>query len=369
MDAMPRGGNNGFYTANGQERITLDSGAQIKFKTRTKKSGRGPSPDAIIFDEAMELDKRALGALTPSLSARRKAMLVFTSSSPREHSSELWRLRRRAIAGDGGRLFYAGWNTDPDVDPCDERNWFACNPSLGLGSGDRPGKEIDAMRADLDLLPADEFAIEHLGVPEEPEGENDSPIPLDRWEQLADGDSMASEGTVRLSLDVSTDRRFSTFGIAGHRADRLGHVAVRDRRPGTDWVVERARVLAEGHNCPVIIATNSPASSFIEVLESAGVAVDVMSPAEYGQACARFIDATRGEQPRLRHRGDPNLRAALASAQVKDHGDGGVIWSRRSTKSSDIAPLTTVTMAWGRVDRPAAAVGSYSNLSDYLEDE
>ena len=160
MDAMPRTGNQGFHTANGKERIELADGRRISFKTRTKKAGRGPSPDAIIFDEAMELDARSMGALTPSLSARRKALLVFTSSSPRRDSEMLHRLRARAASGGGGRLFYAAWNSEPDVDPFDESNWFRCNPSLEMGDDERPGKQIDAMRADLDLMTPQKFAVE-----------------------------------------------------------------------------------------------------------------------------------------------------------------------------------------------------------------
>jgi hypothetical protein len=372
LAAMPNTANGGFHVANGKERIELADGATISFKTRTHKTGRGPSPDAIILDEAMILTDEALGNMTPSMSARRKAMLVFTSSSPSANSTTLHRLRARALSGAGGRLFYAGWNSDPDVDPADEVNWFTCNPSLEMGDdfeGGRPGKQIDAMRADLMLMTPEKFAVEHLGIPEEPVGSGSAPIPLDVWEGLADGKSMATDTSVRLALDVGTDRRFSCFSVAGHRADNLGHVAVRDRRPGTDWVVARGAELAEGHKTPIIIAKGSPAASFIDEFERAGVAVDVMSPGDYAEACGRFIDATRGEQPQLRHRGDPNLRAALAAVAVKDVGDGAVTWSRKSS-STDITALTACTMAWGRVgDNSSAPEGRFYSMADLLNDE
>jgi len=345
MEAMPRGGNNGFYTANGQERITLANGAQIKFKTRTKKSGRGPSPDAIVFDEAMELDQRALGALTPSLSARKKAMLVFTSSSPRSHSSMLWRLRKRALAGDGGRLFYAGWNSDPDVDLRDEDNWFLCNPSLGMGSGDRPGKEVDAMRADLDLLPPEEFAIEHLGVPEDLAGDSAAVIPLEQWDGLEDKASEAV-GRVVLALDVSPDRKWSCISAAGRRDDGVFTVETVSHRPGTSWVVgEIGDLLKRAGASSVRVEKGGPAGSLIAQLTEAGVEVDEVATADLTKATGLFIDSCLSGQ--LRHLGQQSLRSAVVAAQLRASGDAE-LWSRRSSKM-DITPLVAATLALGGV--------------------
>ena len=363
LDAMPKTVNGGFHTANGKERIELANGARISFKTRTKSAGRGPSPDAIIFDEAMILDKRALGALTPSLSARRKAMLVFASSAPDVESSELWRLRNRAISGDGGRLFYAGWNSSPDVDPRDEANWYTCNPSLGLGSGNRPGKEIDAMRADLDTLDPTEFAREHLGIPEEPASAAGGPISAERWASLTDGQSITVSNE-RLALDVSPDRSWATIGIAGSRADGLEHVGIRHREPGYGWVVARAKQLTDGHGCRLTVVKGSPAEPFVADLEAAGVPVDVMSAADYALACQRFVDAVNAMEPPFRHRGNPDHAAAIAGAQIKPAGDGGFVFSRRSS-SADLTPLTTAVVAWGAQVASMHSSSVFVSLDDF----
>jgi len=348
LAAMPRSQNGGFHTANGKERIELADGRRIVFKTRTKKAGRGPSPDAIIFDEAMELDARSLGALTPSLSARRNALLVFTSSSPYAHSDQLHRLRSRALSGEGGRLFYAAWNSDPDVDPRDEANWFACNPSLELGDDERPGKQIEAMRADLDTLTPELFAVEHLGIPEEPVSSS-TVIPLEQWDSMADKASQLS-GRTLVALDVSPDRKWATFAAAGRRDDGLVHLEVIHRQPGTSWVVPYAAERQYLRESGLRIEKGGPAASLIAPLVEAGIEVVEVPTAELTRATGQFIDAALAGE--LRHLGQQSMRSAVAAAQLRASGDAE-LWSRRSSKM-DITPLVAATIALGGVPEGAA---------------
>jgi len=339
MDEMPRTHNGGFHTANGKERIELADGRRIVFKTRTKSAGRGPSPDAIVFDEAMELDARALGALTPSLSARRKAMLVFTSSSPYEDSQQLHRLRARALGGEGGRLFYAAWNSEPDADPRDEANWFRCNPSLEMGDEDRIGKQIDAMRADLDTMTPDTFAVDHLGIPQEPLSDRDcGPIPLTTWDSLIDATSTPDSKRCAIALDTNPDRTWFTLSMAGERSDGLIHCEITKSHPDKASAIAMADDIAAKLDLPVVVS------------ETSGLADDLvnavtMKSGEQALATSRLIDATRGEAPLVRHRGEPAMRRSIEMAQTKPYGDGGVVWSRRTT-SGDISPLTALTMAY-----------------------
>ena len=229
----------------------------------------------------------------------------------------------------------------------------------------------DSIATMQESLSAEEFAREHLGIPEAPDGVGESSIPLDVWEMLTDANSMAEEGTVYLSLDVEPSGKFSTFGIAGVRPDGLRHVAVRDRRPSTDWVVPRAVELSHGHGAPITIGAGSPAEAFVDPLIAAGVEVDVMTLKDYAGACGRLMDGCRGEQPVLRHRGDPTLRHSLAGAVSRVRGDGGVVWSRRDTKA-DLSPLVAVTLAYGRLDtlhENPWYEGGFTALDDLAEDD
>jgi hypothetical protein len=329
-------------TGAGDQAIELKNGCRIRFIARSRSSGRGFSADAVYLDEAFELSDETMGALLPTLSARPDPQIWYTSSAPHANSTVLHRVRSRGHEGTDPGLYFAEWACTADDDPTDPAAWARANPSLGYLI--EPDRIATAQRS---LTPA-EFAREHMGIPEEPIGTAGGPISVDVWQSLTDGDSLPVDGTERLALEVSPDRAFSTFGIAGKRADNLGHVSIRHREPGTSWVVGRAKELTEGHHCPLTIVSGSPAAGFIPDLELAGVAVDVMSPAEFAGACQRFVDAVSAAEPLLRHRGSPDHTAAVASAQIKPAGDGGFVLSRRSS-SSDITPLTSAVIAWARV--------------------
>lgn len=348
----------------GEQAIELKTGERLRFIARSTGSGRGMTGDVVYLDEAFALTPAMMGALMPTLSAVPNPQIWYTSSAPRKESEVLHGIRKRAVEGGSDRLFHAEWCADPDVTLDDVDAWYQANPALGIRiSEDYVRSEFDAMRH----IPQ-EFLRERLGVPEEPEGIESGPVPLEVWESLTDGQS-ATAGAVRLAFDMSSDRQWSTFGLAGRRLDGLTHVEVRDSKPGTDWVVARCKELTEGHGVPVSVVKGSPGASFIDVFQSSGIRVDVVSTAEYAEFCGRFIDATRGEQPSLRHRGDPRLMRSLATVQTKPAGDGGVVWSRR-TSTADISPLTAATVAFGRLDElvPVSS-GGFVDLSDFLDDE
>ena len=349
----------------GEQGIELKNGCRLRFLTRSRSSGRGFSSDTIYLDEAFELDGATMGAILPTLIARENPSIWYTSSAPHKNSDVLRKVCERGRSGEGGRLYYAEWGNDADVDPTDPEAWRRANPSLGFLIDE------DSIEMARSTLTAPEFAREHLGVAEEPVAAADAPIPLEVWDALTDGESMADDARgVRLALDISPDRQWATFGIAGIRTDGLRHVAVRDRRQGTDWILDRARVLSEGHGTPIIVAAGSPGAAFAEIFESNNVPFELMSTADYGAACGRLVDGTRGAAPTIRHRGDPSIRLALAGVVTKLRADGEVVWSRRSTEI-DITVLTAVTMAHGRLDTlPEATeyLGGLHDLDDWLDE-
>jgi hypothetical protein len=341
--------------ANGEQGIELKSGQRLKYRARTGGSGRGfAKADLVVYDEAQHLGREHIAASGPAKLANPNSQTWYAGSGGLITSGVAWGIRRDALSGNAGRLAYTemtgetvsiigGKPSFSAPDPTDRDVWFRCINGLGRWVTE------EGVAALYDELGPELFAREILCVWDPDPGHTaDGPIPLDVWESLTDGNSMATDASVRLALDVGQGGTFATFAVAGIRADALGHVAVRDRRPDTDWVLARGAELAKGHDTPIIIVKGTPAAPFADDFERAGVAVDRMSPAEYAEACGRFIYATRGEQPQLRHRGDPNLRAALAAVAVKDVGDGAVAWGRKSS-TTDITALTACTMAWGRV--------------------
>ena len=230
-----------------------------------------------------------------------------------------------------------------DVDPYDRDLWWSTIPGLVAGR-----VSIDFLERELRVLGPQGFAQEYLCVWAPPVDALDaSIIPLAQWDALkADSSPIVSGET--FALDVSPDRRHSSFAVAGRCADGLVQVEVFDSRAGTAWVVERATKLWQDHKKPLRIEKGGPAGSFVSLLTEAGVDVDEVSTADHARATGQFIDAVASGS--LRHLGDPVLRSAIVGATLRHSGDAD-LWSRRSSKI-DITPLVASTLALGGVPEP-----------------
>ncbi len=333
-------------TGAGDQAIELRNGNRIRFIARSRSSGRGFAGDVVYLDEAFLLSDQAMGALLPTLSARPNPQIWYTSSAPHRDSEVLHRIRDRGRAGGDGRLFYAEWACDADADPASRDGWYQANPALGIRISE------DFIEAELGALSATEFARERLGIPENPETV-ESVIPLDVWAGLFDKDSRL-ESHRQFALDVSPDRRWATFGVAGRRHDGRLHVETAHREPGTKWVLDRAVELWDRWRTAIRIDKTSPAASFIVPLRERAVEVVEVSTAEHAQACGQFIDAAINDG--LRHLGQVSLDSALRGAVLRASGDAE-LWGRRSSKV-DITPLVAVTLALGGVPQESKSTST-----------
>ena len=117
-------------------------------------------------------------------------------------------------------------------------------------------------------------------------------------------------------------------------------------------MVDRLVGLKQAHPRAVFACdATGPAGSLLDPLEKAGVRnVKAMSTREHQQACGGFYDAVVGPEgargtakPTLRHRGRPELDAAVAGAEQRIVSDSW-LWSRKNS-SVDISPLVAVTLA------------------------
>jgi hypothetical protein len=341
--------------ANGEQGIELLSGQRLKYRARTGGSGRGfAKAGLLVYDEAQHLSREHLAASGPTKMANENGQTWYAGSGGLATSTVAWELRRAAVLGTGGRLAYTemtgetlsavdGRVTGCAPDPTDREVWYRCIPGLGRWVTE------EAVESMYDELGPELFLREILCVWDPEPGEGvDSVVPLATWQALVDPDSRVASHR-QLALDVSPDRRWSTFGMAGRRADGLLHVETRDRRPGTGWVLDRGVELAKGHEAPIRIDKTGPAASFIALLRERGVEVVEAASAEHAQACGQFIDAAANGL--LRHLGQMSLDSALRGAVLRATGDS-VLWGRRSSKV-DITPLVAVTLALGGVPRTA----------------
>jgi phage terminase large subunit-like protein len=325
-----------FREANGKERIVrTDTGAEIRFVTRSKKIGRGKSPRMIVFDEALYVTDAQIDAMVPSMSAQSmradKPILLYTSSAPVPESHVLMRIRRKALEG-GPSTFAAEWSCEAGVDVNDRDEWARANPGLNVRIGEDWIEEME-----LATMSVDGFLIERLGVVPNIDGDEGE---LPGWPQCTDPKSTPGP-SVTVAIDVSPDLAWSSVGVASHRPDGLMHVELVEHLQGTASLVAIAAAVAKNANAAVHLDPRSPAAGFAGELVRAGAEVVEVGTLDLTKACAALKVAVR--DGKVRHRGQGPLSAAVGAAGIRSVGDAWA-WARRSS-SADISPLVAITLA------------------------
>lgn len=351
--------------ANGKEAITRHDErgrlvGRIRFRTRSKKVGRGGSPQMVVFDEALYLTDLQVQALLPSLSAQSagpdKPILIYTSSAPVGESEVLHRIRSAILRGEMPDAWFAEWSVElPDGDRqqvlrevfADRDLWLMANPGMPtrispdwVAAVEQPSMSLEA------------FAIERCGVVFEADG-LDGVLPSTMWALCRDVESQCVAGSP--SLAVGPHGAWSAFGFAGVREDGALHVEVVRHAPGTDWVVEAA-LAANAEYGPLLVDPRSPTSAVLAALKSAGVELREMSTPEFVESCTSFEADVRNTH--LRHRSQPELNAAVAGADVRPIGESWAFSAKAST--IDITPLLAVTLAAFGARTPTDDVSVYS---------
>jgi hypothetical protein len=369
---------------NGKKSLVLVTGERYKVKAANRRAGRGLSGDLVLLDELREHQSwDAWGAITKTTQARDEAM-VFVLSNAGDSSSVVLRYLRKlahAALGDPDRinelddeelapdddelevedddtLGIFEWSSKPGANLRDREAWAQANPALGYTISERT--IASAVRTDPEWIFRTEVLCQWS------EGTLEGPFPPGSWEACADPESRRAPGApVALGVDVSWDRATSYVALASTREDGLAHVEIIARRAGTDWLeawLQSPERPPELRAAPVAVqARGAPVSSLLGALQGAGINVAEWSGAALGQATGTFYDRVRaaiGEGTnavQLRHRNQPVLDLAAATAATRPNGDAW-LWDRRRSPT-DAAPLIAVTGAlWALGQKPRKSV-------------
>lgn len=349
------------YKSNGKERIrNLDERLLLQFRTRTKATKRGASPQKVVLDESQELQASHIAALVPAMAAQsmnpdKLPQLIYTGSAPLEHSQYMHGLLARLDKERPPRTLVARWACGPDDDIADRDNWYRVNPGMGVLISEAFVYETEFL-----VMAPDDFAAERLGVAKGGDRGESGPISGSRFAELVDGESMATAGTLRLGLDAPIDRRSACFSVVGRRVDRLRHMAIRYWVPPNRLgeLVTLAKQLCDGHGVVLNLPPKSPALAWRDDLAAAGVVVNEVKSAEFVEAQQAIEQAVADGG--VRHRGQPEMNAAVAALASRVSGDLSP-WSRRSS-SSNVAPLFAAAAAWAG----AGAVVSATAPADFV---
>lgn len=344
---------------NGDEGFELKNGSRLKFKARSKTSGRGLAGDKVNLDEAFALTAPMLGALLPTLSSRPNPQARYMSSAGLAESDALRAVRDRGRAGTDPSLVYVEYCADDGdcaTSDCahlfgtpgclldDEALWLAANPSLNSTRAN--SLTLEKLRAERRAMPPEEFARERLGWWDAPAGASMMPF-VEAWMR---GDSAdAPLDPVTFGVDVAPNGAAAAVVAASG-----GVVEMVEHRPGTTWLPDRLHQLVRDHHpYGIWLDATGPAGMLLPELERVGVAVSLVTGGDSAKACGLFwsavVDKTVG------HRHSPAMDAAVVGATRRTAGDAWR-WNRRDS-TVDISPLVAATLAyWGSAGQADYAV-------------
>ena len=354
----------------GGRQVRKSVSGRLRFLARSRGSGRSFTADVVVYDEAMILSDEQVGASMPTMRAVPNPQMYYTASAGMHDSTQLAAVRRRMIRKDPTLMGYE-WSINPHLDTCprdevtgrktnryvicslhddrdDPRSWAKANPAFGVRI------RLDHFRKELASMPTGAFDRELLGVGDwPPEEEAWEIVTEESWQACA----MASPGggtrPVAFSWDISEDLATATIASAWERpgqaggADRIVLEIPRGcSREGTAWVIPRLIELRNRWRPIAICApTNGPGASLIDDAERAGIEVLKAGSADEAAALALFRQKVRDRAViHLGREQAPGMWSAVASAAVRDVGDGGKALKRRDSET-DITQATTATLA------------------------
>lgn len=315
--------------AHGQEGFELPRsekrprGARIFFQTRTKSGGRGLSGDLVILDEAMILGSDAIGALMPTLAARRNPQIWYTGSAVDQMIHDkgyvFAGVRKRAMDGDSPRLCYMEWSAEDTDVRSHPITWSKANPGMGHRiSPEYITDEFDAMRHSPKI-----FDVERLGLGDWPtiSAAERPPFDTEAWQGMADTSAQLF-GARALGLHRSRDGKTWSLGAAQYTRDNRVHVEIGYNRgaTNTDIVDYIVSVITDWNPDALVIDQRSPAAVLKPYLIDAGVEPVMTNSSDLALACRGLLDAVDDDQ--LSHSDQQVLNEAVMTARKRDMPSG-----------------------------------------------
>ena len=320
--------------AHGSEEIELMTGNRYMVKAGAS-AARGISrPSTVHIDETRELkDESTWASLRYTMMSAENPQLWSYSNAGDQHSIVLNQIRERGIGAAGGSsddIGYFEWSSDYDKIDDSKRFWNGAamaNPALGHTV------HIDNLRAVMND-PPDVVRTEVLCRWVQTIS---SAIPAGEWAECGmDEIEIDRERTVWLGLDCSPDRRDAALVLAQRINEnefyvKLLHtwhnpIALDDKAVANDIADYVAQFPVE-----TLAYSKRTSSAIAARLQPAGIPIDDIDGALYGQSCDELLGSISSK--RLRHGNQPELTKQVLSAARLPFGDGAWTIGRKASAS------------------------------------
>lgn len=340
--------------ANGDEALEFDNGSLLWVVAPHAGAFRSEAADAMLFDEAGELDpvrsEDLLAGALPLLDTRPMGQAIIVGTPAKYRAGLLWDTLAEGRRGDPGAGIFDWsirdeeesvlWPDGADGEAVLNREVLRrVHPGIGVLT------TMARMEQRFRKMDLPTFEREYLC--RFPFDASSSAIDLEAWHSSAIPELPRPE-RFGLAYDVAPDGSSAALCAAWRDEDGNAVLGVLEHRQGVSWLARAVHTLARKYNVPVrydaIGANHAPAQ---EIDRMRGVRLVSGNAKEAQAAAQRMVSALADGN--LRHFDQKSLTSAAEGAAWRQ-AEGGRYFARKAS-ANDIAPLVAASLALWEFDQ------------------
>ena len=325
------------YKAYGKERIEMNNGAVIDFRTRTSSGALGSGYDLLVIDEAQEYTQAQQTALNYVVSSSKNPQTIMCGTPPTAVSSgDVFRdYRDKTLRGETINGGWAEWSVDHKTNVHDVDAWYMTSPSLGTILTERTVQD-EINGDDLD------FNIQRLGL--WIRYNQQSAISAPEWDALKTETLPKFKGSVFVGVKFGRDGQNVCLSVAIRTEDDrifVESIDCRNQRDGNDWLIN---FIMKTKAKAVLVDGMSGLETFLrECKEQKLKGVGAASVKEVIQASSDFETAIANKS--ICHAGQPGLRQSVTNGDHRAIGSGGGYGYKTLDDDIEVALIESVVLA------------------------
>lgn len=303
------------YKAYGKERIEMNNGAVIDFRTRTSSGALGSGYDLLVIDEAQEYTEAQQTALNYVVSSSKNPQTLMCGTPPTAVSAgDVFRdYRDKTLIGESINGGWAEWSVDHKTNVKDKEAWYATSPSLGTILTERIVQD-EINGDDID------FNIQRLGL--WIKYNQQSAISAPSWDEIKVETLPKLKAPLCAGIKFGRDGQNVVLAVAAKTSDdRIFVEAIdcRNQREGNEWMIN---FLIKSGVKAVLVDGASGLETFLkECKEQKLKSVNAVTVKEVIQSASDFETAIANKT--ICHAGQPALRQSVTNCKHRAIGTGG----------------------------------------------
>lgn len=325
------------YKAYGKERIEMNNGALIDFRTRTSSGALGSGYDLLVIDEAQEYTKAQQTALNYVVSSSKNPQTIMCGTPPTTVSAgDVFReFRDKTLMGETINSGWAEWSVDHKTDVRNKEAWYQTSPSLGT---------IFTERIVQDEINGDDidFNIQRLGL--WIKYNQQSAISAPDWDELKVETLPELKAPLFAGVKFGRDGQNVVLSVSAKTEDgKIFTEAIdcRNQRDGNEWIIN---LLIKSKPKTVLVDGASGLETFLrECKEQKLKGVKAATVKEVIQASSDFETAIANKT--ICHAGQPSLRQSVTNSKHRAIGSGGGYGYQTLDDDIEVALIESAVLA------------------------